>query len=174
MKEQDAPIFLIGYRGTGKSTVAEVLAKRLGWQAADADDQIEQRAGKSIAVIFAEDGEPAFRDLEAAVVSELAQLRLTIVSLGGGAVLRANNREALRGGRAVAWLTATIDTIEARLAADERTRERRPNLTNIGGRAEIERLLAAREPMYRQCATLVVATDGKSSAEVAEEILAQL
>src|SRR4030042_1459888 len=77
---------LIGYRGTGKTTVARLLAERLGWDWIDADDEIERRAGKSIAAIFADDGEPAFRDLEASVVAELSRWRRSIVALGGGAV----------------------------------------------------------------------------------------
>src|SRR5438128_2572326 len=165
---------LIGYRGTGKSTVARLLAERLGWQSVDADHEIERRAGKSIAAIFADEGEPAFRDLETRVVVDFAQLRSAVVALGGGAMLRAENRVAIRGVGSVVWLTASADTIESRLAADERTAQRRPNLTAAGGRAEIEQLLASREPTYRECATLIVATDGKTSADVANEIFALL
>jgi shikimate kinase len=174
MTDSHALIFLIGYRGTGKSTVTVLLAERLGWQSVDADHEIERRADKSIAAIFAEDGEPAFRNLEVQVVAELAQRRSAVVALGGGAVLRAENRGAIRGARAVVWLTASIDTIESRLAGDESASQRRPDLTAAGGREEIEQLLAQREPTYRECATLIVATDGKTSAEIANEIFAQL
>jgi shikimate kinase len=173
MTDPHAPIFLIGYRGTGKSTVAALLAERLGWQSVDTDHEIERRAGKSIAAIFSDEGEPAFRGLEAKVVADFAQLQNAVIALGGGAVLRAENRAAIRGAAAVVWLTASGDTIESRLAADESTAQRRPNLTVAGGRVEIEQLLAAREPTYRECATLIVATDGKTSAEVADEVLAQ-
>jgi shikimate kinase len=72
------------------------------------------------------------------------------------------------------WLTARIETIAARLANDASTASRRPNLTLVGGQAEIAALLAEREPLYRACATLIVATDGKTTTEVAEEILSQL
>jgi shikimate kinase len=82
--DADTRIFLIGYRGTGKSTVARELAARLGWDWVDADDLIEQRAGKSIAAIFSDDGETAFRDLESDVVNELCGRQRTIVALGGG------------------------------------------------------------------------------------------
>src|SRR5690348_8112419 len=92
---KDAPIFLIGYRGTGKSLVARELARILGFQSIDSDDVIEDRAGKSIARIFAEDGEPAFRDLEAEVVAKLSRIEQTVVALGGGAVLRDENRQAI-------------------------------------------------------------------------------
>jgi shikimate kinase len=174
MTDPHTPIFLIGYRGTGKSTIAALLAARLGRDAIDSDDEIERRAGKSIAAIFAEDGEPAFRDLEAAVVAELAARQDVLISLGGGAVLRAENRVVIRGAGRVVWLTAAVETIESRLAADAATARRRPNLTATGGRAEIETLLAERAPKYRECATLVVATDGKTPEEVADEIMARL
>jgi shikimate kinase len=174
MMEQDASIFLVGYRGTGKSTVARLVAGRLAWDSIDADDEIERHADKSIADIFAEQGEPAFRSIEASVIAKLAARRRVVIALGGGAVLLAENRSAIRGKGPVIWLTASVDTIESRIAADATTPHRRPNLTASGGRAEIEALLAQREPRYRECATLIVATDGKTSAEVADEILGKL
>jgi shikimate kinase len=174
MKETEAPLFLIGYRGTGKSTVARHLAERLGYDSIDADAEIERRAGKSIAAFFADDGEAAFRDLESRLVTELASLRRTVVALGGGAVLRETNRNAIRAAGPVVWLTAPVHVIVARLAADPTTAGRRPNLTKFGGREEVEALLAERTPMYRQCATLVVNTDGKTCAQVADEIAAKL
>jgi shikimate kinase len=169
-----APIFLIGYRGTGKSTVARHLAERLGYDSVDADAEIERRAGKSIAAIFADNGEAAFRDLESQLVTELCGLRRTVIALGGGAVLRETNRNAIRAAGPVVWLTAPVDVIAARLGADPATAGRRPNLTKTGGRNEIETLLAERTPIYRQCATLVVNTDGKTCAQVADEIAANL
>ncbi len=81
-------IALIGYRATGKSTVARLLADALGWQCVDTDDEIQQRAGKTISGIFAEQGEEAFRDLETAVIRENAQRSSCVLTLGGGAVLR--------------------------------------------------------------------------------------
>jgi shikimate kinase len=170
----DAPIFLIGYRGTGKTSVARELAGRLDYDWVDADDVVEQEAGKSIAAIFADEGEGAFRDWEARVVASLSRKRRTVVALGGGAVLREENRRAICANRPVVWLTASVDTILERVATDSTTASRRPNLTTAGGRAEVEALLAIRNPLYRQCATLVVDTEGKTSAEVAEEIATNL
>jgi shikimate kinase len=172
--ETTDPIFLIGYRGTGKSTVARHLAERLGYDSIDADEEIERRAGRSIAAIFAEDGEVAFRDLESRLVHELARLRRTVIALGGGAMLRDTNRNAIRAAGPVVWLTAPVDAIVARLAADPTTAGRRPNLTKIGGWEEVEAVLAERTPIYRQCATLMVDTDGKTCAQVADEIAANL
>src|SRR5262245_29272304 len=91
----DQSVCLSSYRGTGQSTLARELANRLHYDWADADDIIEQRAGKSIAAIFADAGEPAFRDLEAQVVEELAIRNRVVAALGGGAVLRQSNRAAI-------------------------------------------------------------------------------
>ena len=168
------PIFLIGYRGTGKSAVARELAAHLRFESIDADEVVEHRAGKSIAEIFAEDGEAAFRELESRVVADLCGKGSAVIALGGGAVLREENRAAIAAAGPVIWLTASVDIISARLAADDVTASRRPNLTAAGGWAEIEALLAERTPIYRACATLVVDTEGKTPAEVADEIVAQL
>ena len=166
-------VALIGYRGVGKSAVAKLLALRLGWDWIDADVEIELRASKSIAEIFADDGEQAFRDLESTIVAELAQRPSTVIALGGGAVLREQNQAALAP-CTIVWLRASVQTILARIAADPATAARRPNLTVAGGRTEVESLLAAREPIYRRIAAIVVDTDDKTPAEVAEAILAQL
>jgi shikimate kinase len=165
------PIALIGYRGTGKTTVAQVLARQLGWDWIDADVEAELRAGKSIVAIFADDGEPAFRDLEASVVNELCTREQTVLALGGGAILCEDNRTAIKNCQAVIWLKASVDVLAERIFEDPTTAARRPNLTNHGGRNEIEALLAAREPFYRGCATLEVDTDSKEPAEIADEII---
>jgi len=169
-----APIFLIGYRGTGKSAVARELADRLNRSFLDADEEIERRAGKSIAAMFAEDGEEPFRELEAQVVADMCSKSNAVISLGGGAVLREENRGAITAAGPVVWLTASVETIAARIAADETTTSRRPNLTATGGRVEIEAVLAARTPIYRACATFVIDTDDRTPADVADGIVAEL
>lgn len=165
-----ALIALIGYRGTGKSTIAQLLAQRLGWSWVDADAELEKRAGQTIKAIFAEEGEGGFRDRETAVVLDLAQRDHTVLALGGGCVLREVNRQAIRRGLVV-WLTADPRSIAARIAADPTTSERRPNLTTAGGLAEIEQLLAVREPLYRECADCSVDTVGKTPEQVVDEIV---
>jgi shikimate kinase len=167
-------ILLIGYRGTGKSTIARLLAKRLGFDSIDTDDEIERRAGKSIAAIFSEDGEAAFRNLEADVVAELSRKRGLVIALGGGAVVREANRTAIRLAGIVIWLKASVEMIARRTAVDETTPSRRPRLTADGGLSEIETVLAAREPIYRACATLQVDTDNKTPDAVVEEIVRSL
>jgi shikimate kinase len=115
-----------------------------------------------------------FRDLESAVVADLCAGDRTVLALGGGAVLREQNRDHLRQAGKVVWLQATPATIRARIAADPATADRRPPLTRAGGLAEIEDVLARRAPIYQQCADLVVDTEEKTPAEVAAEIVAEL
>lgn len=165
------PIALIGYRGTGKSSVAPLLARRLKWDWVDADVEVELRAGKSIAAIFADEGEPHFRHLEANVVAELCSRERCVLALGGGAVLRETSRAHLQKCQAVVWLQASVDVLAERIFGDPTTAARRPNLTNHGGRNEIETLLAAREPFYRGCATIKVDTENKRPSEIADEII---
>ena len=167
-------IALIGYRGTGKTTVAQQLALRLGWDWVDADVEVELRAGKSIAAIFADDGEEAFRDLESDVVESLCASERTIVALGGGAVLRERNRTAIARCGAVVWMQASVDAINDRLAGDATTATRRPSLTNSSGWQEIAEVLKVRTPIYRACATLEVDTEGKTPGAIADEIVATL
>jgi shikimate kinase len=167
-------IALIGYRGTGKSEVARQLALRLGWDWVDADVEVELKAGKSIAAIFADDGETVFRNLEAEVLAELVERDRTILALGGGVILRATNRALLKHIGKVVWLTAEPETIARRLAADTSTASRRPNLTASGGLDEIRRVLAQRLPLYRESGDFQVDTENKSPADVAAEIQAMI
>ena len=162
---------LIGYRATGKTTLARLLSERMGCDWIDADVEIERRAGKSIARIFAEDGEPVFRDLEARVIADLCRRQRLILAAGGGAPLRPESREAMRTGGKVVWLKATPTTIQARMSGDQTTANRRPNLTSQGGLEEIVQVLTRREPIYRQTAHLEVDTEEKSPGQIVEEIL---
>ncbi len=166
-------IFLIGYRGTGKSTVAKHLSAKLGCPWVDADVELERHCGKSIATIFAEDGEGAFRELECQIVAQLAQRQAAIIALGGGAVLREENRIAIGGGTVV-WLKARPETIAARITQDPSTPDRRPSLTGRGVEDEIREVLDQRTEIYCQCADLQVDTEGKTPSDIADEISRQL
>jgi shikimate kinase len=167
----DTLIFLIGPRGSGKTTVAALLAEALGWTWVDADGVLEQRAGRSIRDIFAAEGEAGFRLRERAVLVELCGRERTVIATGGGAVLHPENRARLRAAGLVVWLTADADTLHQRTSADASSSQRRPALGQ-GGIEEVIAILAAREPLYRECAHFIVDTAGHGPAEVAAEVLA--
>lgn len=166
------PIVLIGYRGTGKTTVARLLSERLGYRWLDADVELEARAGKSIAQIFADDGEQAFRSLEAQVLAEALHGSSLVIAAGGGVVLRDDNRELLRRTGSVIWLEASPETLYQRIQADKSTSARRPNLTTAGGLAEVREMLALREPLYRECAKLRIDAERHPPEAVVDAILA--
>ena len=161
---------LIGYRGSGKSTVAKTLARTLGWSWHDADLVLQQRAGRSIREIFAQQGEQTFRDLESEILIELLALSNVVLALGGGVVLRPENRRRLQK-PIVIWLQATPEALHARIATDPASNERRPNLTSAGGLAEIRKLLGERMPLYHECADFIVDTKQKSPEQIATEIV---
>ncbi len=166
-------IFLVGPRGSGKSTTARALAAKLGWDFIDADDVLESRSGRSVRQVFAEEGEEGFRDKEAAVLDDLCRRTRHVVATGGGVVLREANRAKLKASGFVVWLTADAPTLWRRLQQDATTAERRPALS-VGGLAEVEEVLRAREPFYKECAGLRVESAGKAPEDVAEVILAAL
>jgi shikimate kinase len=177
-------ITLIGYRGTGKSTVAALLGEILGCGWCDADLVLEEKLGRSIGSLVRERGEAVFRDEEAAVLADLLERYSGVLSTGGGAVLRSGNRDAIKGmGRPVVWLTAPAEVIRRRLAADPTTAERRPALSVpvAGGTAahgdplpEVATALVEREPLYRECADFRVDTSLAAPAAVAAQIVAWL
>jgi shikimate kinase len=167
-------IVLIGSRGTGKTTVAQQLALALGYDWVDADVEIELRAGKSIAAIFADGGEPAFRQLESAVLADLLERDRLVLALGGGVIVKPENRTLLTATRPVIWLTGEPETLWPRIQGDATTAARRPALTVHHGLEEIRQLLATREPWYRACADTTVATDDKSPGTIVAEIVEYL
>ncbi len=162
-------ITLIGYRGSGKSVVAQELAGRLGWDWIDTDAAIEQAAGRTIREIFAAEGEAGFRRRERETLAELLNRDRLVVAAGGGAILNGDTRRDMKAAGPVVWLQASIPVLAQRIADDPATAQRRPSLAG-GGTEEITRLLAEREPLYRECASLTVFTDNLSVAEIAERI----
>ena len=163
-------ITLIGYRGCGKSTVAALLAEHLGWEWVDADVEIERVAGCTIREIFAEQGEPAFRLLEQKTIADLLTRESLVLAAGGGAVLDSKTRQGMRQAGPVVWLQAPTQELAQRITADETTGERRPQLTEQSVVDEIETVLAARAPLYRETATLVIETGDRSPQAVAQAI----
>lgn len=160
-------LVLVGPPGAGKSTVGALLATRLGVGFTDVDDLIVERAGRSIADIFTTDGEPAFRALEEDAVAEALAAVGGVLAVGGGAVLSERTREALRGQRVV-FLSVGMSEGVRRTGLSSA----RPLLTGVNPRATFKALLDARLPLYREVATLEVATDGSTPDEVVEEVLA--
>jgi shikimate kinase len=164
-------IYLVGLRGSGKSTVAKILARRLGWNFVDADDEIEAIAGCSIAEILRTLGMPELRDREAQVLRKVSQFDRHVIATAGGCVIREANRALMRSTGVGIWLTAKPDTLWQRMQRDPLTISRRPALTELDPRAEIDHLTAEREPWYREVADLAVATDEQSPEQVAATIL---
>lgn len=164
-------VTLIGFRGTGKTSVAARLGRLLdcGW--IDADAVFEQRVGRSIAEFFASHGEPAFRDRETELLDELLGTCTGVLATGGGVVIREANRAMLASrGKPVVWLDASCDAVRSRLAADSSTAARRPGLTGGDPSAEVGRLLAERQPLYASVAELRIDTSTISPDAVAESV----
>ncbi len=164
-------LYLIGYRGSGKSTVGRVLAKRLGRPYFDTDDLVESESGLTIKDIFASHGEVWFRDLEAKIVANLSlNEQPTVVSLGGGAVLRDSTQGILKSTGVCIWLSASADYLFQRIQSDQSTQSRRPNLSQIGGFAEVADVLAKRTPIYQRMSDITVSVEGKTPDEISDEI----
>ena len=158
-------VVLVGPPGAGKSTLAVLLAQRLGLPARDTDDDVARSAGKSIADLFLEDGEEAFRALESQAVRAALDEHTGVLALGGGAVLDADVRELLAG-HTVVFLDVSITGAAPRIGFN---RDRPLLLGNP--RAQWVRLMEARRPFYDQVATVTVDTDGKTPEDVADEVL---
>lgn len=172
MNELQTPpknIVLIGFMGSGKSTVGRELHQRLGYPLVDMDQVIEQRAGKPITAIFAEDGEEKFREMETLLLEELLDPGPTrrIISTGGGVVERQANRALLRQLGYVVWLHAPTAVILDRTAKNRD----RPLLQTEDPAARVEALLTERKPFYAEVAHLKVDTAGLDCKELATGIL---
>lgn len=160
-------IVLTGYRGTGKSAVARLLAKKLGWQSLSLDAMITQQEGRTIPRIVDASGWNYFRDVEAALIEDVAARDKVILDTGGGAVLRPQNVRALRENGLVFWLKACPETIVARI----KDSAARPALTQ--GKTfleEIDEVLRERTPLYHAASDFEIHTDGKALEKIAEDI----
>jgi len=164
-------LYLIGYRGTGKSSTGRVLAQLLNRPFHDADVVLEATANMTIAQIFAEYGEADFRNRETATLLTLAQQTDAVIATGGGVILREENRELLRTTGFVVWLKASAETLWERIHRDATTAERRPNLTDRGGLLEVQQMLQMREPYYRSTAHFEIDTEALSPEALAANIL---
>jgi len=149
------PVVLVGMMGSGKTTIGKKVAAALGVPFVDTDAEIERRQGRSVADIFASDGEPAFREIEAAVLAEIVgRDEPKVVATGGGAVLADANRHLLHERALVIWLKADAGLLAHRVADDDT----RP-LLGDDPRGSLERLIRDREPLYREVAHRTVEVD---------------
>ena len=161
-------IVLVGYRGTGKSTVGRLLAARLGRDLVSTDAEIVKRAQRTIPEIVAQEGWEYFRDLESSICRELAGRDQLVIDTGGGAILRAQNVEALKKNSTVVWLTASVETIAKRIGGDRQ----RPSLTGTNSFVdEIQDVLRERTPKYQAAADHSIATDNQSINQLVETLL---
>lgn len=164
-------LYLTGYRGSGKTSVARHLAMCLGVDPIDLDDLIETAAGMTIREIFQREGEAGFRQREQAALQRLQHLPATVVALGGGAILSEENRQLIRRTGHCVWLDADLQTLVQRIAEDHTTAQRRPSLTQLDPTAEIAQLLQQRLPLYQQMADCRIDTANRSVEEIADAIL---
>lgn len=166
-------VFLVGYRGSGKSTVGKRLANELWYKFLDTDAEVVRRAGKSIRQIFEQDGESTFRAMEGGVVREACGLADHVVALGGGAVLLPENRQAIKdSGAKVVYLRCDPATLIQRIQADFGSADSRPPLTADGGGIdEVTRLATEREPLYREVATKELEVSNLSPEEASRYVI---
>jgi len=159
-------IVLVGFMGAGKTTVGTLLAAGLGLPFADSDHVIEQRAGRPVRQIFAEDGEPAFRALEHQVIADLLDGPDLVLALGGGAAEHPGTRRKLATAQVV-YLQVGYDQAMARVGGD-------PQARPLLARPDLAATYQRRRPLYAEIATLTVSTDGRDPAAIGQEILARL
>lgn len=164
-------ITLIGYRGCGKSSVAPLVARSLGWEWFDSDQIIEQQAGCSIREIFEAEGEAGFRRREMQILEQLLGQSNLVLAAGGGAVLAEENRRLMRAAGPVVWLQATAETLARRISEDNSSAQRRPSLTGKSVCDEIADVLAVRTPVYQEAATHIIDADQQTPDQIADAVL---
>lgn len=170
MKPFDQNIVLIGFMGTGKTTVANALRQRFGMDVIEMDQIIAEREGMSISEIFRVHGEPYFRDAETRLLVELQQQSNVVISCGGGTPLREVNVAEMKKNGKVVLLTAEPETVFDRV----KDSHDRPVIENNKNAAYIAELMEQRRPKYEAAADIIIHTDGKSAAQICEEIAAEV
>jgi shikimate kinase len=164
--------YLVGLMGAGKTTIGRALARRADKTFYDSDQEIEARTGVRVTTIFDIEGEQRFRDRETCVIADLVKLNDVVLATGGGAVLRAENRNNLAQHGTVIYLRANIDDLLARTQFDRS----RPLLQTADPRAKLAALFEQRDPLYREVADLVIDTTQQNIntlvAQLEEQLLA--
>lgn len=163
-------IFLIGYMGTGKSSVAAHMTKTYGMEVVEMDEMIVCREGMSISDIFAKHGEDYFRDAEGKLLQEICQQENKVVSCGGGVVLRSQNVEEMRKGGRIVLLSAKPETILERVKDDDS----RPLLVGNKTVAFISEMMEKRREKYEGAADIIIQTDNKSVVDICEEMIERI
>jgi len=167
-------IVLIGYRGSGKTTVGSKLAARLQMKFVDTDDLIEERYGSPISDIVKSKGWDHFRNLEKTIIEEISKGDHLVIAPGGGAVLDADNVEALKRNGFIVWLKADQQTLLKRMNQDPGTNARRPTLTGKGTLEELKEVTSLREPIYERASEIQVDASIIDVEAVVEDILTVL
>jgi len=164
-------VALIGFMGAGKSAVAQLLAERLGKKLVETDDLIVNKAGKSIAGIFADDGEATFRQLEMDVAKKIAGNDNQVIACGGGIILNSINIDSLKQKAVIVYLAASPEAILKRVSADDTIR---PLLAGEDKKGVIIKLLEFRLPLYQKAADIIIDTSALDAAGATEAIIDRL
>ncbi len=163
-------VFLIGPMGAGKSTIGRLLSQELKFEFYDSDKVIEDRCGADIPWIFDKEGEAGFREREESVIDELTQQKGIVLSTGGGAVLRAENRQHLASRGTVIYLCTSVEQQLARTARDRN----RPLLQTSNPEAVLRKLFEERDPLYRSVADIIIETDQRNPRWVIQDLKKRL
>lgn len=163
-------IFLIGFMGCGKSTVAKELHRNYGMRLIEMDEALARQEGMSIADIFREKGEPYFRKIETELLENMQKISGTVVSCGGGAAMRQENVDCMRRSGKIVLLTAEPETILQRV----KNSDSRPLLRGRKNEAAIRELLEERRPAYEKAADVVIRTDGKEIDTICKELMEKI
>ena len=165
-------LILVGYRASGKTTIAEGVSRYFDCPVIDADEVFEQKHACAVGAFIQERGEPSFRDEETLVLRELLRVSDGVLSTGGGVVLREENRRIIRNARVpVVWVSASVAETQQRLALDATTASRRPPLAGEDVYSEVEQSLAEREAYYDEVAGVHIATDGETVSAIVEKVV---
>lgn len=160
-------IILIGMRGSGKTAVGKMLAEKLGKKFIEMDEMIVQKVGMSIPEIVRKHGWDKFRDVEAELCREVAQLDDVVNATGGGVVVRRENIRELKKKGKLIWLEVSLDTLLKRIGDDPN----RPSLTGKSQREDMEAVLKERRPIYEQAADYIIDTEDKTPDEITDVIV---